>query len=90
MLYPVQTSMPEPHPDVAPTTPPTATSSSSRFAPLKTDSDVEQAKAVTVPQNTRKNTDWAVNVWKDWSALNQALQLLNNQCIKVAKLKSGS
>ena len=44
-----------------------STSSSSRFAPLKTDSEVEQAKASAVPLNTRKNTNWAVNIWKDWS-----------------------
>ena len=43
-------------------------SSSSRFAALKTDREVEQAKASSIPENTRKNTSWAVNVWKEWSA----------------------
>ena len=37
----------------------------SRF---KTDSDVEEAKKKAVPKNTDKNTSWAVNIWKQWSA----------------------
>ena len=45
-----------------------ATANSSHFAALKTDSEVEQAKASSIPENTRKNTSWAVNVWKEWSA----------------------
>jgi hypothetical protein len=44
-----------------------STSSSSRFAPLKSDAEVEQAKASAVPSNTRKNTSWSVNIWKEWS-----------------------
>ena len=45
-----------------------SSSSSSRFAELKTDSQLEQAKANSIPCNTKKNTSWAVNVWKAWSA----------------------
>ena len=45
-----------------------SSSSSSRFNELKTDSDLEEAKASSIPENTRKNTSWAVNVWKAWSA----------------------
>ena len=43
-------------------------SSSSRFAALKTDGKVEQAKASSIPANTKKNTGWAINVWREWSA----------------------
>ena len=43
--------------ELAPAAQSTSTSSSSsRFAPLKTDSEVEQAKASAAPLNTRKNT----------------------------------
>ena len=41
---------------------------SSRFKTLATDSDVEEAKKRAVPKNTDKNTSWAVNIWKQWSA----------------------
>ena len=41
---------------------------SSRFKVLATDSDVEEAKKRAVPRNTEKNTSWAVNIWKQWSA----------------------
>ena len=58
---PIQASQPHPLPCVH-------KSSSSRFAVLKTDSDVDEAKASSVPKNTKKSTDWAVNIWKQWSA----------------------
>ena len=53
---------PQPHPLLS-----VPTSSSSRFAELKSDNDIEQAKASSVPKNTKKSTDWAVNIWKDGS-----------------------
>ena len=53
-------NQPEPHPTTA--------ASSSRFQALKTDEDVEEAKKKAIPKNTEKNTSWAVNVWKQWSA----------------------
>lgn len=37
-------------------------SSSSHFAALKMDSEVEQTKASAIPANTKKNTGWAVNI----------------------------
>ena len=56
----VQTREPS-HPETAQLT---ASTSSSRFAPLKSDAEVEQAKASAVPSNTTKNTSWSVNIWK--------------------------
>ena len=47
---------------------PTSAASSCRFQTLTTDDDVEEAKKRATPQNTDKNTSWAVNVWKQWSA----------------------
>ena len=41
---------------------------SSRFQTLVTDADVEKAKMKAVPHNTHKNTSWALNIWKQWSA----------------------
>ena len=38
------------------------------FHTLKTDSEVEEARKKAVPKNTDKNTSWAVNIWKHWSA----------------------
>ena len=40
---------------------------SSHFKTLATDSYIEEAKK-SVPMNTDKNTSWAVNIWKQWSA----------------------
>ena len=56
-----------PHGQLHPLPVQTSTSSSSRFAQLKTDNDVEQAMVSSVPKNTKKSTDWAVNIWRDWS-----------------------
>jgi hypothetical protein len=47
---------------------PTSGAGSSRFQTLTTDDDVEEAKKKAIPKNTDKNTSWAVNVWKQWSA----------------------
>ena len=62
LTVPVQGSLPsnQPHPS--------ARAGSSRFHTLTTDDDVEEAKKKAIPKNTDKNTSWAVNVWKQWSA----------------------
>ena len=39
-----------------------------RFALPKSDLDVKAAQAHAVPQNTSKSTNWALNIWKDWTA----------------------
>ena len=39
---------------------------SKRFAPPVSDEEVKVAQASAVPANTKKSTNWAVNVWKDW------------------------
>ena len=46
---------------------PTSAASSSRFQTLTTDNDVEEAKKA-IPKITDKNTSWAVNIRKQWSA----------------------
>lgn len=45
-----------------------STASSARFKTLVSDIDLEVAKKSAVPYNTNKNTSWAVNIWKQWSA----------------------
>ena len=47
---------------------PSPCTSGNRFHTLKTDSEVEEARKKAVPKNTDKNTSWAVNIWKQWSA----------------------
>ncbi|MCG8625945.1 MAG: hypothetical protein MJE68_28605 [Proteobacteria bacterium] len=44
------------------------TTPTARFGGLKTDADLEEAKKKAVPKNTNKNTNWAVNIWKQWSS----------------------
>ena len=39
----------------------------SRFGPPVTDSEIIAAQKASVPANTKKSTNWAVNVWKDWA-----------------------
>ena len=36
-----------------------------RFGELKTDADVEEARKKAIP---KKNTSWALNIWKQWSS----------------------
>ena len=47
---------------------PSPCTSGNRFYMLKTNSEVEEARKKAVPKNTDKNTSWAVNIWKHWSA----------------------
>ena len=47
---------------------PASVATSSRFQMLTTDKDLEEVKKKAVPKNTDKNTNWAVNVWKQWNA----------------------
>ena len=44
-----------------------ASSSGNRFADPVGESDVKAAQDAAIPINTKKNTTWAVNVWKQWS-----------------------
>ena len=44
-----------------------------RFGKLVDDADIEATQDVAVPANTKKNTSWSVNVWKDWSAHRRAV-----------------
>ena len=38
----------------------------SRFGHPVTESQITAVQKASVPFNTRKSTNWAVNVWKDW------------------------
>lgn len=40
----------------------------SRFATPKSATDVQAAQANAVARNTMRTTNWALNVWKDWTA----------------------
>ena len=40
----------------------------SRFSPVVSNSEVNVRPQAAVPANTRKNTNWALNVWHDWAA----------------------
>ena len=44
---------------------------SSRFATRVSDSELEVAKKSAIPKNTDKSTNWAVRIWKEWSASRQ-------------------
>ena len=35
------------------------------YAATKNDKDVKEAQQAAVPANTRKQTNWSVNVWKE-------------------------
>ena len=45
----------------------TSETSSARFGDPVTSSQVLAVQSGAVPKNTRKNTNWAVNVWSDWT-----------------------
>ena len=42
------------------------TTRSTRFGLLVSRSDIADRQKTSVPPNTHKNTNWALNVWKDW------------------------
>ena len=50
---------------------PSALPNGERFA-FQSDESVEAAKTNSTPKNTSRNTNWAVNVWKDWSSHRRA------------------
>ena len=37
-----------------------------RFGPIVSQSEISRRHEVSVPLNTRKNSNWALNVWNDW------------------------
>ena len=41
--------------------------SNQRFGPLVSESDISKLQKAAVPANTKKNTNWALNVWKEWA-----------------------
>ena len=58
-----------PQPSYAPTLQKQACSKKdTRFAAPKTDAELQQAQKLAVPKTTQKSTQWAVNIWKEWSA----------------------
>ena len=50
---------------------PSSSASSSRFAALKSDQEVEEVKKGSTAKNTSKSTAWAINIWKEWSTHRQ-------------------
>ena len=44
-----------------------ADAQASRFGPLVSASDIVSRQKASVPANTRKNSNWAMNVWRDWA-----------------------
>ena len=38
-----------------------------RFRPVVTEEQILKAQVAAVPLNTKKNTNWAVNVWNEWA-----------------------
>ena len=52
---------------------PSSSSTNNRFGPLVSASEVTALQKSTVPANTKKNTNWAANVWSKWAA-NRTLQ----------------
>ena len=44
--------------------------SASRFAPPKSDSEVQQARLQAISTSTKKDTAWCFNIWRDWSVAN--------------------
>ena len=39
----------------------------SRFGPLLSESDISGRQKASVAVNTRKNSNWVLNVWRDWA-----------------------
>ena len=52
---------------------PSSSSTNNRFGPLVSASEVTALQKSAVPANTKKNTNWAANVWSEWAA-NRKLQ----------------
>ena len=57
LIPPPTMSPPKPHPQ-----------SAARFAIQADNKEVQATQNNSVPQNTARNTTWAVKIWKDWSA----------------------
>ena len=58
-----------------------------RFGPTVTESDISNLQKAAVPANTKKNTNWAMNVWTEWASYRKAqipaylLTMQNNNTI---------
>ena len=50
-----------------------ANGTSKRFGPLVSATQVTALQKAAVPANTKRNTNWAANVWMEWAA-NRKLQ----------------
>ena len=47
--------------------PSTSRKTSERFAKPVSDEELQSLRKSAIPANTQKSTNWAVNVWKEWS-----------------------
>ena len=62
---------------------------------LLTDEDLEKRKESRIPKNTKRNTTWAVGVWKGWTeernvkakALGPNKKLVNSDIVKISNLE---
>ena len=54
------------------------------------DNDVKEAQHAKVPANTRKQTNWSVNVWKEWSDHHWKLIALLNCSLIFSKATMGA
>ena len=51
-----------------PATPPLTTTKNKRvFASIKTDSEVESARAADIPQKTQQDTKYCIGIWEEWT-----------------------
>ena len=66
---------------------------SKRFAPPVSDEEVKVAQVSAVPANTKKSTNWADNVWKDWresrSKTVQSVVYCTNVWVAISTKSSG-
>ena len=71
VVIPEPDSTTQPHPSGD-----SASATNQRFGNLVGDAEIKAAQEMAVPANTKKNTSWAVKVWKDWSTHRRCHKIL--------------
>ena len=63
---------------------------SMRYASPKSSEDLVKAREASVPKRTREDTQWCLNIWKDWSdhrnSISPATKVLHAEELSTAEL----